>query len=558
MTDGQLIALVDKFRGISSEKDWFEFKVDYSDPIKLGENLSGVANAACLVHEPFGYVLFGIRNSDHAVVGTTFKPEKDKFQSQALLPWLTAVLRPDVGLQWHEVIYPSGARVVIFQVNSAMGRPVTFKNTAYVRIDSHTQALDKFELKARAIWNSGEDWSAKVSSNASLRDLDEAALAKARQQFKTKNPRLADEVDTWGDGLFLDKARVTVQGSITNAALLLLGRTESSSLLSPSVAQITWFLKNDRNEDLGYEHFGPPLILEVDRVLARIRNLKVRILPQGTLFPREFDQYDNWVLHEALHNCIAHQDYSRRERINVVEFDASLRFENAGSFIPGSVERVVHDQSPPSFYRNRFLAQAMVNLNMIDTQGGGIRRMFFKQKERSFALPDYDLSDPGKVRMSLEGRVLDEAYTRLLLEETDLTLETVMLLDRVQRRRAITKAEQHHLRDLGLIEGRSPNLIIGRAVAQVTGQTARHVRERGMDTRYYLDLIMELVRTHQPVTRKEVDELLLDKLPEVMDTRQKKTRSRNLLFRLSDRGHVENIGTRGQPRYVIGSTPYPT
>ena len=67
-------------------------------------------------------------------------------------------------------------------------------------------------------------------------------------------------------------------------------------------------LRNDCNEEQGYEHFGPPFLLNVDKVLARIRNLTVRELPSGTLFPVEMAQYDPWVIREALHNCIAHQD----------------------------------------------------------------------------------------------------------------------------------------------------------------------------------------------------------------------------------------------------------
>jgi len=82
------------------------------------------------------------------------------------------------------------------------------------------------------------------------------------------------------------------------------------------VARISWILKNERNEELDYEHFGPPMLLNVNKLLARIRNLTVRELPDGTLFPVELTQYDPWVIREALHNCIAHQDYGLRGRIN--------------------------------------------------------------------------------------------------------------------------------------------------------------------------------------------------------------------------------------------------
>ena len=86
-----------------------------------------------------------------------------------------------------------------------------------------------------------------------------------------------------------------------------------------------------------------------------------------------------------LHNCIAHQDYRLRGRINVVEEQDSILVTNLGHFIPESVEAVILRDAPPEKYRNPFLAQAMVNLNMIDTIGSGIKRMFLKQRQRFHA-----------------------------------------------------------------------------------------------------------------------------------------------------------------------------
>ena len=142
------------------------------------------------------------------------------------------------------------------------------------------------------------------------------------------------------------------------------------------MARITWILKDERNQEKDYEHFDPPFILNVDRVLAKIGNLTIRQLPSGTLFPVEIGQYDPWVLREAIHNSIAHQDYSLNGRINLVEMPDRLIITNVGSFLPGNIENVIQQDSPLEVYRNPSLARAMVNLNMIDTQGGGIKRCF--------------------------------------------------------------------------------------------------------------------------------------------------------------------------------------
>jgi hypothetical protein len=88
-----------------------------------------------------------------------------------------------------------------------------------------------------------------------------------------------------------------------------LGKQKSTHFLSPGVVQITLVLKNKSSVDQDDRHFGPPFLLAVDELFANVRNLTLRHLPEGTLFPLEVSQYDPWVLREILHNCIAHQDY---------------------------------------------------------------------------------------------------------------------------------------------------------------------------------------------------------------------------------------------------------
>ena len=398
------------------------------------------------------------------------------------------------------------------------------------------------------------DWSAQLCERATLADLDPAALAKARLEFKNKFPAKAAEVDGWDDLTFLNKAKVAIQGGLTHTALLLLGREESATLLNPGVARISWILKDDQNHELDYGHFGPPLLLNVDEVLAKIRNLTIRELPNGTLFPVEMTQYDPWVIREALHNCIAHQDYGLRGRINVVETPQGLTLTNLGGFLPGKVETVIEQDAPLEVYRNPFLAEAMVNLNMIDTQGGGIKRMFEAQRRRYFPLPDYDLSQADRVVVHLQGRILDEAYTQLLMSRTDLSLSTIMLLDRVQKHQPIDPEGSRQLRAQKLVEGRYPNLIVSAAIAAATGQKARHIRDRGLEATFYLNLVLELIKEYQPVSREEIDRLLLDKLPEVLNKTQKLNKIRNLIQRLAKEGRITNTGSRAKPQWRLLST----
>lgn len=259
------------------------------------------------------------------------------------------------------------------------------------------------------------------------------------------------------------------------------------------------------------------------------------------------------MIREALHNCIAHQDYGLRGRVQVVETPDALLLTNVGGFLPGRVETVIEQDAPLEIYRNPFLADAMVSLNMIDTQGGGIKRMFLKQRERFFAMPDFDLTQPDRVMVTLRGRIVDERYTRLLMAQTDLDLGLIMLLDKVQKGVRISADEGRRLRAAKLVEGRYPNLLVAGPVAAATGQKAQHIRNRGFDSRYYRDMIVELVRQHQPVSREDVDRLLLDKLPEVLTRAQKLNRIHNLLRQLAAAGVIVNAGSRRWSRWVLAS-----
>jgi len=552
MRQQELVDLVDRLCAEPTEREWLEFKENRFEPQELGEYLSALANSAAWKKRPLAYLLFGVEDRTHQVVGTSFDPYNTKGKgNQDLLIWLNAGLNPKVGFEVETVAHPKG-RVVVFSIRPAPGQPVYFRDKAFVRVGSSKTELRHHPAALRSIVLGAQDWSSQICARASIGDLSPEAISLARSQFKDKHPVRSTEIDAWSDQVFLNKAKLTVGGGITHAALLLLGREEASAFLSPAVAKISWILKDKDNRELDYEHFGPPFLLTVDRVLKKIRNLTLRVMPTGTLFPKEISQYDPWVLREALHNCIAHQDYGLRGRINVVETPGSVLFTNRGDFLPGTVETVIRQDAPQETYRNPFLAEAMVQLNMIDTQGGGIKRMFVLQAERFFPLPDYDLTDPGRVAVTIRGTILDESYCRLLMARTDLDLNEIILLDKVQKKVRISKEDHQRLKRKGLVEGRYPNLFVAGQVAKVTGQASRHIKARGLDQEFYRELLVELIREHGPVGRPEIDSLLLDKLPGVLTPKQKKTKIHNLLQELKRAGRIRNAGGRGpSSRWIL-------
>jgi ATP-dependent DNA helicase RecG len=144
----------------------------------------------------------------------------------------------------------------------------------------------------------------------------------------------------------------------------------------------------------------------------------------------------------------------------------------------------------------------------------------------------------------IRGKILDERYTRLLMKQSNLDLSSVILLDKVQKGIRINKNEAALLKKAGLVEGRYPNLVVSGKVAAITGEQAQHIRKRGFDNRYYRDLLLELIREHGPVSPEIINELFMDKLPDVLSDDQKRSKIRNLTYDLAHRRRlIENIGT---------------
>ncbi|GHU60504.1 hypothetical protein FACS1894121_0700 [Bacteroidia bacterium] len=351
---------------------------------------------------------------------------------------------------------------------------------------------------------------------------------KAREQYKQKHPSLINDVDSWDDATFLNKARVTLDGKITNTAILLLGKEEASALLSPAVGQISWILKDTPE---GYEHFYTPFILTVNKVIACIRNTNYRyMIDDTTIFPDEVPHYDDWVMRETLQNAIAHSDYSKSSRIIVLEYNNKLIVENAGSFIPDSIEAVIHDNKPQPYYRNLFLVNAMVNLNMIDTIGNGIKKIFTTQRERFFPLPTYDISSETYTEVTIHGELINENYSRQLKKHPELSLDDVIALDKVQKKMDLTDQEIERLRSLKLIKGRNSLLeIVGSAKV-------------GLTNKDFKQMILDLLNEKGSAARDEVENLIMPLLPQDLPIEKRQKKISNILVELSSKEQkIQNI-----------------
>ncbi len=530
------------------ENEVVEFKeaTDSFSTNDIGKYFSALSNEANLRDAEAGWLIFGVNNKTRRVVGTTFHNDAERLHG--LKHQITDGSEPGTTFRHIHEVDVDGKRVLMMEIPPApRGIAIGWKGHYYGRSGESLSALSMAKQDEIREQTRTSDWSAQLVAGATLDDLDTAAVERVRSGLvrKWQNSIAPEVINGWSVATLLDRARVTQQGHVTRAALLLLGKPESAYLLSPNPAQITWKLVG---QEEAYEHFGPPFLLATSDLYQRIRNIKLRLLPDDELLPHEVSKYDQKVVLEALHNCIAHQDYSLNQRIIVTEQPDQLVFENAGRFFEGAPEDYVRGDKTPRGYRNPYLVQAMVEMGMIDQMGYGIQRMYKTQRERYLPMPDYEVSGDA-VLMTIYGGVVDPAYTRVLMENGGLQLTDVLALDRVQKGLEVPDGAIQALKRKGLVEGRKPRFRVSAAVAAASSKQAEYIKTRAFDDQHYADLVLQYLSKFGSASRKEIDKLLWDKLSDALDDGQKKSKIGNILTGLRVGEAIFNDGPRAAPQW---------
>jgi len=531
----------------NEENECVEFKRAESDfdIDKLGKYFSAISNETTLKNKQYGWIVFGIDDKTHNLINTHYRYDNNFNRVKKEISDNTT---GNITFIEVYVLLVDEKRVVMFQVPAATGMPVSWKGIPYGRNGESLSHLGQNKIdQIKAIAN--YDFTRRIIEDATIDNLDKNAILKAREQFKLKYPD--ENVDRLSDVEFLNKAKLTIDGKITYAAMLLLGNNDYDYLMEEYNTRITWKLCEGL-KTLDYEHFGIPFIINVEKAKNKIRNLRYRyMVNDNSLFPNEVDQYDNYILRELINNCIAHQDYRLRGYINIIEYSDRLIITNEGNFIPETVENVLKNGYSPTYYRNPFLATAMVNLNMIDTIGSGIRKVFDIQVEKYFPLPDYNLNNKNRVEVTLYGKIIDENYSKLLFEKTNLDIIDVMLLDRVQKKYDITKEQSDYLKKKELIEGRYPNIYISSYIAELTDKKVEYIEAMGLNNSFYMDYILEYIRKFGFATRKEINDFIKPRFPSNLSPTRMDNKVRYLLRKMRADGKIYNEGSDRLPIWVI-------
>lgn len=545
------IRYINMFRALiqHKESEVVEFKkaennFDFDD---LGKYFSALSNEANLRGLDFAWLVFGYDEKRHEIVGTSYKNGEGALNN----------LKHDFsqhtndGQTFREIIpvEVDGKRILMFKIPASPRNIVMkWKGIAYGRDGESLKPLNQSKQDEIRRQTPAPDWSAEIVPNATIDDLDEVAIAKARKMFKKVHSRIpAEEVNRWSTEEFLSKCELMVNGKLTRAAIILLGKMFSDSKLRPAVAEVTWTLRDERQDVVDYEHFSVPFILTVDEILAKIHNLTLREMPGGTLFPDTMKQYDDYTIREALHNCIAHQDYTLRQRINFVENPGLLYYANGGSFIPGTLENALATNGPQRFFRNACLCKAMVHFNMIDTVSRGIKKMFTEQMERRFPMPDYEIdNDKKEVAVRIYGNAINERYTKLLKDNDNLTLHDCISLDAIQKGHRIDDEIAQDLLKRDLIEGDAPNYTISLGVAKASRQLPQYTKAKGLDKARLKQMVLQLLQNagKDGARREIIYDYLKDLLPSNKSQEQQLRYLGRLLVEMNEEGTIERSGLR--------------
>lgn len=526
--------------------EWKEMKnLKNSFNGKEGDDV--VSYVSAIANMEGGELVIGVKNSNLEIVGTdltklTFNGEQGNPRNATYKLIQQCINLSSEGLCIEEFVTSDTHKTVwVIHIPKHKHRlPVYVHGKAWQRIaDSLVEMTsERIQKITEEPSISFSDWSANIVEGATIDDLDPGAIRLAREKYIERFPSKAKDVENWDDVTFLNKAKMTRAGKITNTAIILLGREESEHFLSPAVCVIRWKLltKEDSNKD--FHNFHVPMIKAVDDIVKEyIRNTTYVYTVSGSIFPENMKRYDVFTLREPINNAIGHQDYGMGTRIELLEYeDEKLVIQNYGQFIPNSIEDVVEKDCPESRYRNPFLMEAMCNVGMAETEGGGIKKLFVEQRKRFFPMPSYTLTDK-KVRCEIQGNVLDENFARILVNNPTLSLPEIILLDKVQMKRYgdLTKDAIALLRKKGFVEGRKTNLYLSYKVVETSkhiGLKASYIKNKSFDDSYYKKLIIDYLKKFKSASRKEMDTLLVDKLPEVLDDTQKYNKVTNLLASL--------------------------
>jgi len=390
MTPEELAQLVHSLVALPKETEWVEFKHNNTDPTKIGENTSAVSNGAALHRKPMGYLLWGIEDKGHRIVGTTFKPREAKKGNEELENWLARMLEPRIDVRIHEE-QVDGQNIVLFEVPPATQRPTRFSGNRYVRVGSYTKPLREHPGKEQALWALfGETSFEEGIAATNVSSDDVLALIDYPEYFQLMEQPLPD--NRAGILEKLDSESIIQQRSsdrydITNVGATLFARNLSDfDRLARKALRVVIYRGDNRvetiKEQMGAKGYAVGFAGAVDYINDQ--------LPQNEEIERslrhQVRMYPEIAIRELVANALIHQDLNITGAGPMVEiFVNRMEVSNPGAPLINTLRFI--DGAPRS--RNEALAGLMRRINICEERGSGIDKVIVAVETFQLPAPDF-------------------------------------------------------------------------------------------------------------------------------------------------------------------------
>lgn len=393
MEQKEIEILIEELRALPQECEWVEFKVNNSNPQGIGEYVSALSNSACLENKEFAHLVFGIKDDNHSLVGTTFKPRQKKIGNQDLENWIVTQLDPQINFSIFETTVQD-KNIVIFQIEAATNRPIKFKGEAYIRVGSYKKKLKDHPEREAKIWQKVKNitFEKEIAKNNLTAD-DVLKLLDYPSVFKLLKMPLPPN-----KGAILDKLKeeklITIhlkKYRITNlGAILFASKLSYFEQLEHKAPRVIIYKGNNRiktkkehNGVRGYAIGFEGLINYVNDALPSNEEI-------GKVFREELKMFPELAIRELVANAIIHQDFSIKGMSTMIEvFDNRIEITNPGKPLI-STNRFI-DHSPES--RNEQLASLMRRMNICEKRGSGIDKVIHEIEVFQLPAPEFISAD---------------------------------------------------------------------------------------------------------------------------------------------------------------------
>lgn len=374
-----LVSLLHELCALPRESERAEFKVNDAEPQAIGEYISALANSAALVGQAFAYLVWGVHNDDHAIVGTHFDPHAARVGNEELESWLLRLLEPKIDFRFFSVEI-EGHRVVLLEIGRAVRHPVRFSGQEFIRVGSYKKKLKDYPEKERALWRifdqtPFEDGIAteRASGDDVLRLLD----------YPTYFDLLERPLPANREGILeaLRDDRIIRSSNaggwdITNlGAILFAKRLDTFHPLGRKAVRVIQYRGTDRTETLKEQEDNKGYAASFESLISYLNGLLPANEVIGAALRKSTPMFPELAVRELVANALIHQDFFVTGAGPMVEiFDDRIEITNPGEPLVDT-QRFV-DTPPRS--RNEALASLMRRFRICEERGSGIDKVVFQ------------------------------------------------------------------------------------------------------------------------------------------------------------------------------------